>query len=185
MSMSSRPVGEHPRRDGAAARWVGRTHAAEQLEVASILRENSLRLQRLIENLLSFAAWQAQVRGLELSDFKLEPLVRFVAESHQLSIAANDLQMDVQVEDLAIKADRAKLSLVFDNLLSNAIKFSPDGGRILICARRVGDCEWSLEVSDEGPGVPEGHQERIFEAFYQADTPQAAGFAAPALACRW
>ena len=145
---------------------------AEQLEVASILRENSLRLQRLIENLLSFAAWQAQVRGLELSDFKLEPLVRFVAESHQLSIAANDLQLDLQVEDLAIKADRAKLSLVLDNLLSNAIKFSPDGGRILICARRVGDCEWSLEVSDEGPGVPEGHQERIFEAFYQADTPQ-------------
>ena len=147
--------------------------SAEQREVAAILRENSLRLQRLIENLLSFAAWQAQVRGLDLSEFKLEPLVRFVAESHQLSLAANGLRLDLQLEDLTIEADRAKMSLILDNLLSNAIKFSPTGARIRILAHQNDAAHWSLEVADEGPGVPESQRERIFDAFYQTEMPQA------------
>jgi two-component system sensor histidine kinase GlrK len=147
--------------------------SADQREVATILRENSLRLQRLIENLLSFAAWQAQVRGLSLSTFRLEPLVRMVAESHQLSVAANGLQMDMQIEDLTIEADHAKMSLILDNLLSNAIKLSPAGGRVRIRARQQDAENWLLEVADEGPGVPEAERERIFEAFYQTPMPQA------------
>ncbi len=144
----------------------------EQREVATILRENSLRLQSLIENLLSFAAWQTQVGSLELAEFRLEPLARFVIESHQLSLAAGGLRVDVQVEDLPVTADRAKLRLVLDNLLSNAIKFSPPGGRILVRAHREGDHAWALEVSDEGQGVPVEDRERIFQAFYQTEAPQ-------------
>jgi len=146
--------------------------SAEQREVATILRENSLRLQSLIENLLSFAAWQTQVGSLDLVEFRLEPLVRFVIESHQLSLAAADLRVDVHVEDLPVTADRAKLRLVLDNLLSNAIKFSPKGGRVQVRAQRLDDRRWTLEVSDEGPGVPAGDRERIFQAFYQTDAPQ-------------
>ncbi len=143
-----------------------------QSEVTGILRENSLNLQRLIENLLSYSAWQAQARGLSLVDVDLEPLAHSVLESHHLSITTKRLQLNFEVAPLHVRADRAKLRLILENLLSNAIKFTPQGGTVLVRVRgRDGDF-WELDVADTGPGIPVADRPRIFEPFYQADTPQ-------------
>jgi two-component system sensor histidine kinase GlrK len=144
--------------------------AREQQEVAGILQENSLRLQRLIENLLSYSAWQAQTRGLDLSEFKIEPLVRSVCDSHRLSIGTARQEIDLEIEDLTINADRGKMTLIVDNLLSNALKFTPAGGTVRISAR-ADDDDWVLEVQDDGPGVSDADRDRIFDAFYQGHTP--------------
>ena len=106
-----------------------------QREVTAILRENGMKLQRLIENLLSFSAWQAKSVGLEISEFKLRPLIKSVLENQQLTLVAQRVRLDVQVEDLTPLADRGKVRLILDNLLSNAIKFTPRGGTISIHAR--------------------------------------------------
>ena len=143
-----------------------------QTEVASILRENSLNLQRLIENLLSYSAWQVQSRGLSLADVELGPLARSVLDSHQLSISAKRLAMRFEVAELVVRADRAKLRLILENLLSNAIKFAPVGGTVLLQAGPGEQGWWQLEVADTGPGIPIADRPRIFEPFYQADTPQ-------------
>ncbi len=94
-----------------------------------------MKLQRLIENLLSFSAWQAKSVGLEISEFKLRPLIKSVLENQQLTLVAQRVRLDVQVEDLTPLADRGKVRLILDNLLSNAIKFTPRGGTISIHAR--------------------------------------------------
>ena len=143
-----------------------------QTEVATILRENSLNLQRLIENLLSYSAWQVQSRGLSLADVELGPLARSVLDSHQLSISAKRLAMRFEVAELVVRADRAKLRLILENLLSNAIKFAPVGGTVLVQAGPGEQGWWQLEVADTGPGIPIADRPRIFEPFYQADTPQ-------------
>lgn len=142
-----------------------------QREVMSILRENGMKLQRLIENLLSFSAWQAKSVGLEISEFKLRPLVKSVLESQQLTLVAQRVRLDVQVEDLLPRADRAKVRLILDNLLSNAVKFTPRGGTIAISARAERD-QLVMEVMDSGPGIPADERKRIFEAFYQGKSPQ-------------
>lgn len=152
--------------DGA----VGELQSAQR-EVTAILRENSMKLQRLIENLLSFSAWQAQNVGLEVSEFRLRPLVKTVLENQQLTLVAQRVRLDVQIEDLTPLADRAKLRLILDNLLSNAIKFTPRGGTISIHARGEKE-QLILDVIDSGPGVPAEERKRIFEAFYQGKTPQ-------------
>jgi len=152
--------------DGA----VGELQSAQR-EVAAILRENGMKLQRLIENLLSFSAWQAKSVGLEVSEFKLRPLIKSVLENQQLTLVAQRVRLDVQVEDLAPLADRAKLRLILDNLLSNAIKFTPRGGNISIHARRERE-QLVIDVIDSGPGIPPEERNRIFEAFYQGKTPQ-------------
>jgi two-component system sensor histidine kinase GlrK len=142
-----------------------------QREVTAILRENSMKLQRLIENLLSFSAWQAKTVGLEVSEFKLRPLIKSVLENQQLTLVAQRVRLDVQIEDLAPQADRGKMRLILDNLLSNAIKFTPRGGTISIHAH----CERAqlvLDVIDTGPGIPADERDRIFEAFYQGKTAQ-------------
>jgi two-component system, NtrC family, sensor histidine kinase GlrK len=152
--------------DGA----VGELQSAQR-EVTGILRENSMKLQRLIENLLSFSAWQAKSVGMEISEFKLRPLVKSVLENQQLTLVAQRVRLDVQVEDLTPIADRGKVRLILDNLLSNAIKFTPRGGTISIHARSQRD-QLVLDVMDSGPGIPPEERDRIFEAFYQGKTPQ-------------
>jgi two-component system sensor histidine kinase GlrK len=152
--------------DGA----VGELKSAQR-EVAAILRENGMKLQRLIENLLSFSAWQAKSVGLEITEFKLRPLVKSVLENQQLTLVAQRVRLDVQVEDLTPYADRGKVRLILDNLLSNAIKFTPRGGTIGIHARGERE-QLILDVMDSGPGIPTEERKRIFEAFYQGKTPQ-------------
>ncbi len=152
--------------DGA----VGELQSAQR-EVTAILRENGMKLQRLIENLLSFSAWQAKSVGLEISEFKLRPLIKTVLENQQLTLVAQRVRLDVQVDDLTPLADRAKVRLILDNLLSNAIKFTPRGGTISIHARAERE-QLVLDVIDSGPGIPAGERNRIFEAFYQGKTPQ-------------
>jgi two-component system sensor histidine kinase GlrK len=152
--------------DGA----VGELQSAQR-EVTAILRENGMKLQRLIENLLSFSAWQAKSASLEVTEFKLRPLVKSVLENQQLTLVAQRVRLDVQVEDLTPRADRGKVRLILDNLLSNAIKFTPRGGTIAISARAERE-QLVLDVIDSGPGIPADERNRIFEAFYTGKTPQ-------------
>ncbi len=147
--------------------------SSEQREVAGILRDNSLRLQRLIENLLSYSEWQARRSDLDLDELRLRPLVKSAIETYQLPINAHGLRLDLQVPDLALHADRAKLKLILDNLLSNAVKFTPDGGTITLRASQDATARWLVvDVADTGPGIPADERPRIFDAFYQGAMPQ-------------
>ncbi len=136
-----------------------------QREVTGILRENGLKLQRLIENLLSFSAWQTSSVGLETSEFRLRPLVKQVLENQQLTLLGQRVRLDVKIEDVTLTADRGKVRLILDNLLSNAIKYSPKGGAIYLSAQ-AHEQQLLLDVADTGPGIPHDERAHIFEAFY-------------------
>jgi len=151
--------------DGA----VGQLNTGQR-EVTDILRDNGIKLQRLIENLLGFSAWQSNSTGLEVSEFRLRPVVRQVLENQQLTLVSQRVRLDVHIEDLTLAADRGKIRLILENLLSNAIKYSPRGGVINLRALADGE-QLILEVADSGPGVPLEERARIFEAFYTGRAP--------------
>jgi two-component system, NtrC family, sensor histidine kinase GlrK len=136
-----------------------------QREVAAILRENGIKLQRMIENLLSFSAWQTSSVGLEATEFRLRPLVKQVLENQQLTLLSQRVRLDVSVEDVTLVADRGKIRLILENLMSNAVKYSPKGGTIHLQARATGS-DLVLDVADSGPGIPVEDRGHIFEAFY-------------------
>lgn len=142
-----------------------------QREVATILRDNALRLQQLIENLLSYSAWQSRASGVELTQFRLGSLIGTVVDNQRLALAARNLKLDLQVADVALVADRPKLKLVLENLLSNALKFTPHGGTIHIHAYPDGSTT-VIDLADTGPGIPPADQDKVFEAFYSGPTPQ-------------
>ncbi len=144
--------------------------ASGQREVTGILRENGLRLQRMIENLLSFSAWQTSSVGLEITEFRLRPLVKQIIENQQLTLLSQRVRLDVNVDDLAVKADRGKLRLILENLLSNAIKYTPRSGTIHVRARADG-ADLLLEMADSGPGIPAAERKQVFEAFYTGKAP--------------
>ena len=141
-----------------------------QREVVTILKENGIKLQRLIENLLSFSAWQSNSLRLELSEFRLRPLIKQVLENQQLTLVSQRARLDVQAEELVLYADRGKLRLILENLLSNAIKYSPRGGVIHVIARADGGF-MQLEVADCGAGIPAADRAHVFEAFYTGRAP--------------
>jgi two-component system sensor histidine kinase GlrK len=144
---------------------VGRLEP-QQREVTDILRMNGLKLQQLIENLLSFSAWQTKSEVLTLSDFPVRALVVGVAKAQRLALKAAHIQLKLEVDDIIVNADREKIRTVLDNLLSNAIKFTPRGGVITIRAYRA-PASFVVEFGDTGPGIPEEESPRIFEAFFQ------------------
>jgi two-component system, NtrC family, sensor histidine kinase GlrK len=138
---------------------------SNQREVAAILRENGIKLQRMIENLLSFSAWQTSSVGLEASEFRLRPLVKQVLENQQLTLLSQRVRLDVRIEDVVLVADRGKIRLILENLVSNAVKYSPKGGTIHLQARASG-AQLVLDVADGGPGIPPEDRTHVFEAFY-------------------
>ena len=144
----------------------------QQREVADIMRENALKLQQLIENLLSYSAWQSQVAGLERSDFALGSVVAAAFRAQRLAIITHRIKAKLEIEYIVLHADQAKIRLVLDNLLANALKFTPDGGTITVRARRLVS-GIVIDFADTGPGVDSRDRERIFEAFYTGSTPQA------------
>jgi len=142
-----------------------------QREVASILRENALRLQQLIENLLSYSAWKSRASSVELTSFRLSSLVGTVVDSQRLAMAARNLTLDLHVADLHLVADRPKLKLVLENLLSNALKFTPRGGTIHLHAYPDG-ATTVIDFADTGPGIAPDECDKVFDAFYSGTTPQ-------------
>ncbi len=142
-----------------------------QREVASILRDNAIRLQQLIENLLSYSSWQSSASSVEMTGFRLESLVGTVVDSQRLALAARNVTLDLQIADLHLVADRAKLKLVLDNLLSNALKFTPRGGTIHLHAYQAGRTT-VIDLADTGPGIPPEERDKVFQAFYSGQAPQ-------------
>jgi two-component system, NtrC family, sensor histidine kinase GlrK len=138
---------------------------SNQREVAGILRENGIKLQRMIENLLSFSAWQTSSVGLEATQFRLRPVVKQVLENQQLTLLSQRVRLDVRIEDVTLIADRSKVRLILENLVSNAVKYSPKGGTIHLRARAAGEL-LELDVADSGPGIPVEDRAHVFEAFY-------------------
>jgi len=141
-----------------------------QREVVAILRDNGIKLHRLIENLLSFSAWQKESVGLDLSEFRLRPLVKQVLESQQLTVVSQRVRLEVKVDDLMLRADRGKVRLIIENLLSNAIKYSPKGGTVYLHAAKQ-DTQLVIDVADAGAGIPSEERARVFEAFYTGRPP--------------
>jgi two-component system, NtrC family, sensor histidine kinase GlrK len=140
---------------------------AGQLEIAQILKQNTLRLQRLIEDLLNYHTAQFQTSALTLSRFNLRSVVSRVGQQHSLAMRAKNLSLNLSTFDLEMEGDEKKIEAIVDNLLSNAIKYSPTGGTIRVQLRRRGG-DVVLDVMDDGPGVPVHDRTRVFEPFYQS-----------------
>jgi len=140
--------------------------APPQRQVVSILRDNSVKLQRLIEDLLDYQRALHAAAGLKIGALALDELLRQCMRSHELAAQVKGQRLVLEAEPIAIRADAAKLRSILDNLLGNAIKFTPAGGEIRLLAREQGG--WAtIDVIDTGPGVPSEEREAIFEAFFR------------------
>ncbi|MDA8110328.1 MAG: HAMP domain-containing sensor histidine kinase [Betaproteobacteria bacterium] len=140
--------------------------APSQQRVVGIMRDNSLKLQGMIEDLLDYQRALHAAASLDVKNVPLPSLVREVVEVHRLAAQAKGQRVALEVAVPSVQADAEKLRSILDNLLGNAVKFTPPGGTISILAREQ-DAEVLIEVVDSGPGVPVGERESIFDSFFR------------------
>jgi two-component system sensor histidine kinase GlrK len=140
-----------------------------QAEVAHILQHNTLRLQKLIEDLLAFNR-QPEARGLALArkDVPLDRVVNEVLADYKLALRTKRIRIEAALEPVTLAGDADKLRTIVDNLLSNAIKYSPRSGVIRLSLARQAE-EVTLEVQDQGPGIREADRGQVFDAFFQGE----------------
>ena len=140
--------------------------APMQTQVVSIMRDNSIKLQRLIEELLDYQRALHAAASLEVKLISLNTLVQEAVRAHELAAQAKGLKLSIDAEAASLEGDPQKLRSIIDNLVSNAVKFTPPGGTIEVRARAFAG-EAVIEVKDSGPGVPPEERESIFNLFFR------------------
>ena len=148
---------------------VGGQLTPAQEQIVGILRDNSVKLQRLIEELLDYQRALHAAASLEVKPVKLDELVAGAAREHELAAHAKGVTLKLDAEPALLEADPEKLRSIVDNLVSNAVKFTPPGGTIAVRARAAAG-EAMIEVVDSGPGVPAEERESIFNLFFRGRT---------------
>lgn len=124
----------------------------------------------MVEDLLEMARLQSGRIELRLRDCSLNELaLRAAAEIEPLAANRNQLiEIDLPPKPIAARVDDRRLERALTNLLSNAQHYGRSGGAIhLILRERSGEAIFA--VADDGPGIPEEEQQRIFDRFYRLE----------------
>lgn len=153
-------------------RGPARNDAKARDNFLQIMQEQTARMARLIDDLLSLSRLEAKpyVRPTERVD--LGRLLREVSDSlsHLATETGVAIKLDLPEAPLEVTGNRDELVQVFANLLENACKYGSSGGRVTVQARREKPgAETAVTVTDFGPGIPQEHIPRITERFYRVD----------------
>jgi signal transduction histidine kinase len=151
----------------------GKDNAEIRSNALNIINQETFRLDRMVNDILSIAEIEAGTFSLRRDDVRLEEL--FPELERDYAVQANDKKLSL-VWNLppklpVIKADRGKLSLALHNLLGNALKYTPEGGRVVVTVT-ADRGRLTFDVADTGIGISEEDCQKIFEKFYRAKDPR-------------
>lgn len=135
------------------------------------IASESERLTTIVDQLLNVARLDTGDLQVNLAPTDVRAVVSDVVQVAEQAPSANghDFVVDLPEESLDAEADGDKLRQIIANLVDNAVKFSPEGGKVVVAARANGEVA-EVRVVDEGIGIPEEEQRRIFTKFYRGET---------------
>ncbi|MCS6915783.1 MAG: ATP-binding protein [Myxococcales bacterium] len=143
-------------------------------DTLGIILRNALRLGRLIDGLFDLAQLEAGQMRLRVGSLDMRALTESVVAAFQPAADTMGLRLILDLDEgsypATILGDADKLEVVLTNLLGNAVKFSERGGTIVVRLRADADGV-TIQVIDDGPGIPEADQPYIFERFRRVESP--------------
>ena len=147
-----------------------------QQELLESVREEADRLNRLVQNLLEMTRLESGALQLRRDWHPLEEVVGAALGRLAKSLGTRRVTVNIPPDLPLVAIDDVLIEQVFVNLLENAIKYTPPDSAIRILVSAT-DQSVTVEVADHGPGLPKGHEARVFEKFYRAasDGRQGAG----------
>jgi two-component system sensor histidine kinase VicK len=142
-----------------------------RIEWASMINKESRRLSKLIEELLNVSQVTSGKMKIDLQPQSVAENANAALESVGHS-SAHAVTIEIPRELPFVVADHDKLLQVLVNLLSNAIKYSPAGGTVRLTARENDDGLVLMDVIDQGMGISQEDQEKLFTSFYRIKRPE-------------
>jgi two-component system phosphate regulon sensor histidine kinase PhoR len=142
----------------------------EQPRVLSLMRQQTTRIQTLVDDLLTLAKLEGSPRPAGDRWISADALIATaMADAELLSAGRHELQLDKAAE-IELAGAEGELASATGNLLSNAVRYTPDGGRIEVrwSVRKSDGCA-VFEVADTGIGIAREHLPRLTERFYRVD----------------
>ena len=147
-----------------------------------MVKEETLHLENLIQELLYFSNVILQQGRLNLEPIELGRIAHQVASALELAAANRNIELQVDIElplpPEPLTLDRERVTFAIRALLDNAIKFTPEGGAVALTGAISGNLV-RLQIRDTGCGIPAEEMPKIFNKFYQIDkdnTGQIRGF---------
>ncbi|HEX6313942.1 MAG TPA: HAMP domain-containing sensor histidine kinase [Gemmatimonadaceae bacterium] len=130
-----------------------------------IIDQEARRLSFLVDSILSFTRSQPNKLAPVRTDVAIE--IEEIVSGFEPLAQAHDVRITTRLErGIVAHVDRGALRQVLLNLLDNAVRYGPPGQNVTITTSSAGET-WTLEVADEGPGIPAGESERIFAPYYR------------------
>jgi two-component system sensor histidine kinase KdpD len=142
--------------------------SGNQQEIAGAIRDEAVRMNALVNNLLDMARLQAGEVRLNRQWQPLEEVVGSAVKAREHLLASHAIRIDLPQELPLVEFDAVLIERVLCNLLENAAKYTPAQSEIRIEARTQGS-ELQISVADNGPGLAPGSEETIFEKFARGE----------------
>ncbi len=148
----------------------------QRRELADIIHDETLRMKRLVNDLLDLAQLESGQFQMNFQNLDLTDIVRRVARKFQALAGDREIQLFVEVpaEPVYVQADADRMEQVFTNLMDNAIRHTGPNGTVTIALSDSGG-HVQVRVSDTGSGIPEEDIPYIWERFYKADKARTRG----------
>jgi signal transduction histidine kinase len=148
---------------------LGRVKNEEKrLEYYRIIRHESRRLNKTIDNILDFSKIEAGRKTYNFAEGDMGEVIENVLSNYRYQIINSgfDVQTNIQPDLPPVLIDRDAMAQAISNLLDNAIKYSGDVKQLSITTETVRS-DLSVEIADRGIGIPRAEQGKIFEKFYR------------------
>ena len=140
----------------------------QQSDFLALMREEAERMQRLVDDLLTLSALEANRAPSEDFIDAAALFARIEETARQLSAGQHEIVFEID-RDIAMLGSELELTSAFSNLVINAIRYTPEGGRIVVQWRAQDDGSAAYTVADTGIGIPAQHLPRLTERFYRVD----------------
>lgn len=140
-------------------------------KLMQVIRDDVDRLDRLISDISNASRLDAELSRAKVGPISVRNMLEALEDFYSFTGDENNLSRPrvllkhVEDDNLTIEGIEVRIVQVMQNLISNALSFSPPNGKVVIEAKREGDFV-RITVEDEGPGIPEGKLETIFDRFY-------------------
>lgn len=149
----------------------------DKKEMSRIIYDESLRMGRLVNDLLDLAKLESGNMHLTYENIELAPYLKRIASKFQVIAREKGIQISANLEDERIcwDFDPDRIEQVLTNLIDNAIRHTPYGG-IVEVGQKISDRRGLIiYVQDSGSGIPEEDLPFVFERFYKADKARTRG----------